>query len=280
MATDKSYLNPKWLYDLSKIGEAGALPLKNDDDLRVFYDTVKNDANLGNSASGLLNIINNNAAAADQQTFVVNAEYYYKVYSSLLTREYHDNLAENNGFFKGLKKYAFEAKKNRHMHLNEVQNTAQNATDNWQHTSEELRMLYNRLRGNRNHEYINLIDDNSTLQRQRDLSNDLFIRRKNMNQFLRVCTIFLCLLILTGYMRYNNFNMAMLTVANLIIFVLFGITIIAMILKADRMHRLDANRLRFKGWPVLDKMQQAKYTGNCGIDEGNDQGETHCPNKR
>ena len=68
-----------------------------------------------------------------------------------------------------------------------------------------------------------IIDDNSTLKRQRDLSHDLFIRRQNMNTFLRICTIFLCLLILTGYMRYNNHNLAMLTVANLVIFVLFGI---------------------------------------------------------
>ena len=153
----------------------------------------------------------------------VNAEYYYKVFASLLTREYHDELSENNLFFKTLKKNAFEAKRNRHSHLNEVQNTSQNATDNWQHTSSELVMLYNRLRGNKNHEYVNLIDDNSTLQRQRDLNHDLFIRRQNMNTFLRICTIFLCLLILTGYMRYNNHNLAMLTVANLLIFVLFGI---------------------------------------------------------
>ena len=270
MSVTKSYLTSNWLYDLNKIGMDGSLPLKDDDGLQNFYNTVKNEQNLENAAAGLKYIIesgNGGVDAASEQRFLVNAEYYYKVYASLLTREYHDELSQNNLFFKTLKKNAFEAKRNRHSHLNEVQNTAQNATENWQHTSSELVMLYNRLRGNRNHEYVNLIDDNSTLKRQRDLSHDLFIRRQNMNTFLRICTIFLCLLILTGYMRYNNHNLAMLTVANLVIFVLFGILVISMILKSDHMHRLDSNRLRFKGWPVLDETVQAKYTGNCSADE-------------
>ena len=268
MSVTKSYLTSKWLYDLNNIGVDGSLPLKKDADLRTFHNRVKDDPNLANAADGLNYIINDGGVdAASEQRFLVNAEYYYKVYASLLTREYHDELSENNLFFKTLKKNAFEAKRNRHSHLNEVQNTAQNATDNWQHTSSELVMLYNRLRGNKNHEYVNLIDDNSTLQRQRDLNHDLFIRRQNMNTFLRICTIFLCLLILTGYMRYNNYNLAMLTVANLVIFVLFGILVISMILKSDHMHRLDSNRLRFKGWTVLDDTVQAKYTGNCSVDE-------------
>ena len=195
MSVTKSYLTSNWLYDLNKIGEEGSLPLKNNTDLSTFYNTVKNDPNLENAANGLNSIINDGGEdAASEQRFLVNAEYYYKVYASLFTREYHDELLENNTFFKTLKKNAFEAKRNRHSHLNEVQNTAQNATDNWQHTSSELVMLYNRLRGNKNHEYVHLIDDNSTLKRQRDLSHDLFIRRQNMNTFLRICTIFLCLL--------------------------------------------------------------------------------------
>ena len=109
MSVTKSYLTSNWLYDLNKIGVDGSLPLKNDADLDTFYQTVKDDPNLANAADGLNYISNDGGVdAASEQRFLVNAEYYYKVFASLLTREYHDELSENNLFFKTLKKKTYE----------------------------------------------------------------------------------------------------------------------------------------------------------------------------
>tara|TARA_B100001093_G_C26456654_1_gene854658 strand:- start:491 stop:727 length:237 start_codon:yes stop_codon:yes gene_type:complete len=78
-------------------------------------------------------------------------------------------------------------------------------------------------------------------------------------------------------MNYSKFNTVAITVSNLFIFVLFGITIIAMIIKADKRHRLDHSRLRFKGWPIYDETEQARNTGNCDASQPSDISE-HCQN--
>ena len=71
-----------------------------------------------------------------------NSEYYYKVYASLFTEAFHNQLLTDSPFFKALHEKAARAKSVRRIHLNDVQNSAENATENWQTDANQLHMLY------------------------------------------------------------------------------------------------------------------------------------------
>ena len=248
------------------------LPIDNETGLIEFYKLV---SNRHTRSKGLMNAINGfrfmlyelrypqadvSYAYNDEfSVFSVNANYYYKLYASLFTLKFHDELLDRATFFKTLRTKAVQSAAKRDAHLTDVQGASEEATQSWRKDSEHLKELYEMLRANRNHEYINLRDDNSTLLRQMQLVSDLHIRRNYNNEYLSITLIFLCLLILNGYLNHIGFSFALVSLMSIAIFVSLGIVIIVRMVNARKFHPLNFQQINFAGYPVVNEEIQAKY---------------------
>lgn len=189
--------------------------------------------------------------------------YYYKAISSVMTGDLHKEMLENNAVFLDLQNAAKDHKRRNLVDKNEFINSAIFATGNWNHGSNELKTLYSQLRGNRNNEFVNLIDNNSTILRQSQLNHDMFLRRRSMNQFLKIISIFLAIIILIGYMNHLEYDYKMIFLLLTIVFVIFFITVIVTLVSQRKMHALNYNRLSFPGYPYKNDDVQNRYVGDC-----------------
>lgn len=190
--------------------------------------------------------------------------FYYKAVSSVMTQDLHDafiNKADSRLMI--LRDAAAEHRRLGMRDKNEFVNAAENATFNWIQGSSELAEVYNKLRENRNYEYVNLVDDNSTILRQSQLNHDMMLRRKSMNQFLKIICIYLAIIILVGYINHIGYDYQLVSVVLIVVFVLFLITIITTLFTQRRMHSLNYNRLAFPGYPVMNEEVQNQYVGDC-----------------
>ena len=163
----KALENPKFLADTPYLYnyQDTQLPLENLEDLSEFLDTVKtvvdhDNKKLTNLLAGLQAIHDgendNNKEGTEVWEMIIkhNPEYYYKVYSSLFTSNFHNELLGNSNFFYQLHRRASRAKFEKNVHIDDVQKSAEFATQNWHTDSTELHDLYEKIRANRNHEYI------------------------------------------------------------------------------------------------------------------------------
>ena len=255
------------------------LPLTSYDDLSNFLGTTTTAINHTNKK--LTNLLNGLEAIRDGETngnkegstlwnmvIVHNPEYYYKVLSSLFTSSFHNLLLEESNFFYQLHKRASRAKYEKNVHIDDVQKSAEFATQNWHTDSTQLHDLYEKIRANRNHEYINLIDDNSTLLRQAQLNRDMYLRRKFVNSILNSLFVCICLFIITGYLSMSlGYSLATIMTINMVIVVLFSISILFAILGENNRHDLNFNKIDAPGYPVINNEVQMKYqagSASCG----------------
>ena len=210
--TSSAIKNPKFLSDTKYLYKHHTgLPLDSDQALSSFIEEIKSDAGKYSQYANLthllsaLNAIKGSSNGDAQNILDFHPEYYYKVIASLFTEAYHDSLLTSSEYFLQLHNNAANARKERHIHLNDVQNSATNATENWKEDAEQLALLYERLRANRNHEYINLVDDNTTLLRQAQLNHDMLLRRQFINKMLRDILILVCLFIISGFLNHMGY---------------------------------------------------------------------------
>lgn len=196
-----------------------------------------------------------------------NAMYYYKLISSLVTSDVHGKLIDDYPLFELLEQKAMSTRQDAHKQHNEVLNSAENSTDNWTVNTEHLNQMYKRIRANRNHQYINLLDDNSTILRQGQLNRDMLLRRRYLNSFLKIIVIFLSVIILIGFMNHIGYSSNLVMILLLVTFVLLGITMISTAFMGSKMHVLEYTRLSFPGYPVVDEDIQNKYVGDCSTDD-------------
>jgi hypothetical protein len=271
IANPKFLAGTKYLYQYA---DADSLPIDTSEKLKSFVSLIEADDASNGPNRGLnhlymgLQIISQDGVTnwSDKLDSMIkhNSEYYYKVYASLFTELFHDSLLSSSPFFKKLRDRAARAKSNRRMHLNDVQNSSENATENWKTGSNQLHMLYERLRANRNHEYINLLDDNSTLIRQGQLNHDMLLRRQFINKLLRDLLILICLLILSGFLNVLGYSITTVFTFNVIIFTIFGLNFLYALYSSQRRHSLNYNRIAKNKFPIRNEDVQAKYTsGNC-----------------
>tara|TARA_B100000902_G_scaffold400058_1_gene475341 strand:+ start:10993 stop:11898 length:906 start_codon:yes stop_codon:yes gene_type:complete len=253
------------------------LPIESDEELNDFLTML---SSVDHDTPKLNNLLNGLTAIKDRETddnkegspiWVIvidhNPEYYYKVYSSLFTKSYHDQLLSQSNFFAQLHRRASRAKFENNVHIDDVQKSAEFATENWHTDSSQLHDLYEKIRANRNHEYINLIDDNSTLLRQAQLNRDMLLRRQFVNTILNSLLLTLSLFIITGYLSMSlGYSLPTIMTINLLIVILFGIRILMAILTENRRHELNFTRISPPGYPVHNLNVQAKYTqgASCG----------------
>ena len=279
----KALENPKFLAGTPYLYnyQDTQLPLDNIDDLRDFLNTVKSggisevdhdNKKLTNLLTGLQAIHdgendNNKEGTAVWEIIIKhNPEYYYKVYSSLFTSNFHNELLNEesttifSNFFYHLHRRASRAKFEKNVHIDDVQKSAEFATQNWHTDSTELHDLYEKIRANRNHEYINLIDDNSTLLRQGQLNTDMLLRRKFVNNILNSLLICISLFIITGYLSMSlGYSLPTIMTINIAIAVLFAISVLIAIISENNRHDLNFNRIGAPGYPVLNNQVQMKY---------------------
>tara|TARA_Y100000389_G_C17464068_1_gene524076 strand:- start:3582 stop:4403 length:822 start_codon:yes stop_codon:yes gene_type:complete len=256
-----SYLPQELLYKASNDYDDGNLPVSNKSDLASLGSGLGSDLT---TLSQVLDAVGNGTRNSGLDDAIeYNPVYYYKVLASVMTADFHEDLIGEDGLFKELRDAAFRKRMEVHRNLNEVQNSAQNATKNWTVNSDHLGKMYESLRKNRSHEYITIVDDNTTLLRQSQLNNDMRRRREYVNAYLKIVVIFLCLLILVGYMNHIEFGLDFVIPIILVLLVLFTITCLITWRNHKRMHDLAYLRLKFPGYPVKNEAIQKKYLGDC-----------------
>ena len=273
--TSSAIKNPKFLSDTKYLYKHhDGLPLDSDVALSEFISAIQTDAkeisqyqNLSHLLNALIAIkgsMNNDA----QDILDFHAEYYYKVIASLFTEAYHDSLLTSSEYFLQLHNNAANARKERHIHLNDVQNSATNATENWKEDAEQLALLYERLRANRNHEYINLVDDNTTLLRQAQLNHDMLLRRQFINKMLRDILILICLFILSGFLNHIGYASTTILTINVVLLTLFGLNFLYSLYIRQKRHELNYKRFGKFLYPKIDADTQKKYAdGACFGDD-------------
>ena len=123
----------------------------------------------------------------------------------------------------------------------------------------ELDNIYEKRRANDNVDYINLRDDNTTLYRQAQLNNDLFLRTQFLNSLLKLLLIFLSLLILTGFLNSIDIPISITIVPIIIIFLVCGTIFLIRMKELNNYHKLQFRRLKKFGYPMINKDNQDKY---------------------
>lgn len=273
--TSSAIKNPKFLSDTKYLYKHHAeLPLDSDVALSEFISAIQTDAkeisqyaNLTHLLSALKAIKGSSNSDA-QDILYFHAEYYYKVIASLFTEAYHDSLLTSSEYFLQLHNNAANSRKERHIHLNDVQNSATNATENWKEDAEQLALLYERLRANRNHEYINLVDDNTTLLRQAQLNHDMLLRRQFINKMLRDILILICLFILSGFLNHMGYASTTILTINVVLLTLFGLNFLYSLYIRQKRHELNYKRFGKFLYPKIDQDTQLKYAeGVCSDDD-------------
>lgn len=246
------------------------LPITSKKAFDNFTFDPKGNPELKNLKRLMKDIINDNRKSNEsglESKIEHNAMYYYKLISSLVTSKVHGDLMVAYPLFGLLEQKAMSTRQDAHKHHNEVLNSAENSTDNWTVNTEHLNQMYKRIRANRNHQYINLLDDNSTILRQGQLNRDMLLRKRYLNSFLKIIVIFLSVIILIGFMNHIGYSSNLVMILLLVTFVLLGITMISTALMGSKMHVLEYTRLSFPGYPVVDEDIQNKYVGDCTTDD-------------
>ena len=273
--TSSAIKNPKFLSDTKYLYKHHTgLPLDSDQALSSFIEEIKGDADKYSQYANLthllsaLNAIKGSSNSDAQDILDFHPEYYYKVISSLFTEAFHNSLLSTSDYFLQLHNNAANSRKERHIHLNDVQNSATNATENWQEDAEQLALLYERLRANRNHEYINLVDDNTTLLRQAQLNHDMLLRRQFINKMLRDILILICLFILSGFLNHMGYASTTILTINVVLLTLFGLNFLYSIYIRQKRHQLNYTRFGKFLYPKIDPDAQLKYAeGVCSDDD-------------
>ena len=262
---------PKFLKDTQYLYSVAGdkLPLQSDTDLTNFLTVIDGEdyGSLSNLRSALA-AINGSMDDNAEDIILFHPEYYYKVISSLFTEEYHNTLLGSSAYFLDLHNKAANSRKERHVYLNDVQNSATNATDNWKEDADQLALLYDRLRANRNHEYINLVDDNTTLLRQAQLNHDMLLRRQFINKMLRDILILICLFILSGFLNHIGYASTTILTINVVLLTLFGLNFLYSLYIRQKRHELNYKRFGKFLYPKIDPDTQKKYAdGACSGDD-------------
>jgi len=273
--TSSAIKNPKFLSDTKYLYKHhDELPLDSPEALSQFISAIETDAKQYSQYANLTHLLNAlkaikgsmNSDAQDVLDF--HAEYYYKVIASLFTETFHDKLLISSEYFLQLHNNAANARKERHIHLNDVQNSATNATENWKEDADQLALLYERLRANRNHEYINLVDDNTTLLRQAQLNHDMLLRRQFINKMLRDILILVCLFIISGFLNHMGYASTTILTINVVLLTLFGLNFLYSIYIRQKRHELNYKRFGKFLYPKIDQDTQLKYAeGVCSDDD-------------
>ena len=273
--TSSAIKNPKFLSDTKYLYKHhDELPLDSPEALSQFISAIETDAKQYSQYANLTHLLNAlkaikgsmNSDAQDVLDF--HAEYYYKVIASLFTETFHDKLLISSEYFLQLHNNAANARKERHIHLNDVQNSATNATENWKEDADQLALLYERLRANRNHEYINLVDDNTTLLRQAQLNHDMLLRRQFINKMLRDILILVCLFIISGFLNHMGYASTTILTINVVLLTLFGLNFLYSIYVRQKRHELNYKRFGKFLYPKIDQDTQLKYAeGVCSDDD-------------
>ena len=243
----------------NKLGE---LPINSLGQLKDFIrsvdtKTIKRDKGLSNAVYGM-KIIENPRSRSMPIDFMNNSEYYYKLYASLFTPEFHDYLLHFSSPFKNLRSRAMRQNIIDQKHLHSVQTSSEKATISWEKDSKQLKTMYKHLRANKNHEYIELRDDNSTLLRQAQLNHEAYLRRKYVNGYLKLSISIICLLILSGYLNEIGMHPSIVISSTIFIFVLCVVMIIRRIIKERRFNSIQFHRLKFPGYPVRNEEIQTE----------------------
>lgn len=250
------------------------LPINSDDNLGGFisqlgssaddntdYDSLPNK----NLKKGLQAIKNNDSGDSYEEKTMIkyHSAYYYKVFSSLFTQSFHDDKIEKCDFFNKLYKSAMAVKSDSLKKRNEIQRTSEIATQNWQYNSDELKTLYYRLHRNNDYEYQNYIDNNTTLLRQGQLNHNMFLKQLEWNQFLRLMSACVCMILIIGYLDSVDFSPNLIRLSFVAVFFIFTVNLLLLFMSSRRRHKLLYPMLRFQGYPVRDETTQKKYTGDC-----------------
>jgi len=273
--TSSAIKNPKFLSDTKYLYKHhDGLPLDSDVALSEFISAIQTDAKQYSQYANLTHLLNALKAIKGsmnddaQDVLDFHAEYYYKVIASLFTETFHDKLLISSEYFLQLHNNAANARKERHIHLNDVQNSATNATENWKEDADQLALLYERLRANRNHEYINLVDDNTTLLRQAQLNHDMLLRRQFINKMLRDILILVCLFIISGFLNHMGYASTTILTINVVLLTLFGLNFLYSIYIRQKRHELNYKRFGKFLYPKIDQDTQLKYAeGVCSDDD-------------
>ncbi|GIS52447.1 MAG: hypothetical protein Ct9H90mP28_1630 [Paracoccaceae bacterium] len=273
--TSSAIKNPKFLSDTKYLYKHhDELPLDSPEALSEFISAIDTDAKQYSQYANLTHLLNalkaiNGSMNSDAQDVLdFHAEYYYKVIASLFTETFHDKLLISSEYFLQLHNNAANARKERHIHLNDVQNSATNATENWKEDADQLALLYERLRANRNHEYINLVDDNTTLLRQAQLNHDMLLRRQFINKMLRDILILVCLFIISGFLNHMGYASTTILTINVVLLTLFGLNFLYSIYIRQKRHELNYKRFGKFLYPKIDQDTQLKYAeGVCSDDD-------------
>lgn len=123
----------------------------------------------------------------------------------------------------------------------------------------ELGNIYEKRRANDNIDYINLRDDNTTLYRQAQLNNDMFLRTQFLNSILKLLLIFLSLLILIGFLNSIGIPMSITIIPIIIIFVVCATIFLIRMKELNNYHKLQFRRLKSLGYPKINKENQDKH---------------------
>ncbi len=273
--TSSAIKNPKFLSDTKYLYKHhDELPLDSPEALSEFISAIDTDAKQYSQYANLTHLLNALKAIKGsmnddaQDVLDFHAEYYYKVIASLFTETFHDKLLISSEYFLQLHNNAANARKERHIHLNDVQNSATNATENWKEDADQLALLYERLRANRNHEYINLVDDNTTLLRQAQLNHDMLLRRQFINKMLRDILILVCLFIISGFLNHMGYASTTILTINVVLLTLFGLNFLYSIYIRQKRHELNYKRFGKFLYPKIDQDTQLKYAeGVCSDDD-------------
>lgn len=246
------------------------LPISNSTKMNEFIDAMREQGDLNsrpnNTLKEIMLEIHNNTGKSDIVDKAINyhADYYAKIISSLFTQEYYSSLYDSNTTFQNLINRASQNKMHNMMKLNELTKLGENATQSWGYDADELKALYYRLKENKEVQNRDLLDSNSTLMRQRHLNYDMYLRQLEWNQFLRLISIILALLIIVGYLADIEFDPDYIRFLLIAVFIIFIVNCILLFMSKRRRHILMYPKLAFPGFPVLNRtIQKAHKDGTC-----------------
>ena len=145
--TSSAIKNPKFLSDTKYLYKHhDGLPLDSPEALSEFISAIETDAKQYSQYQNLTHLLNALKAIKGsmnddaQDVLDFHAEYYYKVIASLFTETFHDKLLISSEYFLQLHNNAANSRKERHIHLNDIQNSATNATENWK--EDQINLLF------------------------------------------------------------------------------------------------------------------------------------------
>ncbi len=247
------------------------LPINSYSDLKDFVNHVNNTDfnnkdNLTNLIDGLNFILNNKNATAESLPYYFggpSAIYYFKVYSSLMTPIFFDQMLDSSDTqnFNLVFNRLYD---NASQHDSELKTNYEQNIQNWNYNASHLETHYDEMKKHNNMELASMIDDNTTILRQASLNNDLYLRRQFLNKRLSSTFYFICVLILIGFLKSMDYNPLGISMMVLVLIILYIINIVLSYRYQSNMHKLNFNKLKHPGYPIKNEQIQQKYLGNCG----------------